>query len=141
MEVEVYQPGGFFGCPPLGWQVRLKRSTISYVVRAEKPDTLIVIMFEREETRRGLGSPFADFVRFVRLVKNSPCGIARIQGRVEASERRPADSLEKERMAGFYHRYLGGVNVTDGESADVEWVVGELEGLELPLAGMAAKPE
>jgi len=139
IEADVYQPGGIFGCPPMGWQIRLRRSSIAYVVPQDKPDTLIVIMFEREQSRRGLGSPFADFVRFVSLVKNSGSGVTRIRGRVEASEGRPKDSLEKERIAGFYRSYLGGTDTLDG--TDVEWVVGELEGLELPLAGMAEKPE
>lgn len=126
---EVYQPGGMFGCPPMGWQITLRRCTISYTVRPEAPETLVVILFERARDRKGLGSPFADFVRFVSMVKQS--GIARIQGRVLASEDRPKDSLETERMTGFYHRYLGGKDVAEGE--DVTWVVGELEGLEMPL--------
>lgn len=130
--VEVYQPGGMFGCPPMGWQVRLRRSSIAYVVRQEQPDTLIIIMFEREEGRSGLGSPFADFVRFVSLVKGSGTGITRIQGRVEAPEEPPPDSLDKARMTGFYHRHLGGKDVREGEQ--VEWVVGELDGLRMPLA-------
>lgn len=132
---EVYQPGGIFGYPPMGWQIRLRRSSVAYVVREEKPDTLLVIMFEREQSRQGLGSPFADFVRFVSLVKNSPCGITRIQGRVEASERRPQDSLEKQRIAGFYRTYLSGVDVK--ESPDVEWVVGELADLVLPMPSVS----
>lgn len=130
--LEVYQPGGIFGAPPVGWTFTVGRSRIIYVVRAEDPSTLVVVLFERIGGRNGLGSPFADFVRFVSLVKNSGTGIARIQGRVEASERRPEDSIETVRMEGFYHRYLGGKDVTEGEK--VKWVVGELENLTMPLA-------
>ncbi|MGV3662124.1 MAG: hypothetical protein ACO1TE_18200 [Prosthecobacter sp.] len=131
---EIYQPGGMFGCPPMGWQIRLRRSSIAYVVRADQPDTLHIILLEREqEQRRGLGSPFADFVRFVALVKKSDAGIARIQGRVIASERGPDDKLEADRIASFYHRHLGGKDVPDGP--EVTWLVGELEGLEMPLTG------
>lgn len=134
---DVYQPGGMLGCPPMGWQITLRRCTISYTVRSEAPDTLIVILFERAQKRQGLGSSFADFVRFVSLVKQS--GIARIQGRVLATERRPEDSLESERMTGFYHRYLGGKDVAEGEN--VTWVVGEMEGLEMPLSGISDEVE
>ncbi len=135
IHAEVYQPGGIFGFPPMGWQLKLRRSSIAYVVREDKPDTLLVIMFEREQSRAGLGSPFADFVRFVSLVKNSCSGVTRIQGRVEASEDRPKDSLEKQRIAGFYRNYLGGIDSMEG--TDVEWVVGELEELVLPLPSVS----
>ncbi|HEY1052424.1 MAG TPA: hypothetical protein VGE39_21790 [Prosthecobacter sp.] len=133
-KVEVYQPGGIFGCPPMGWQLHLRSSSIAYVVRQEQADTLHIILLEREqEQRRGLGSPFADFVRFVSLVKKSAAGIVRIQGRVLASERGPDDKLEAERIASFYHRHLGGKDVSGGP--EVTWLVGELEGLEMPLSG------
>lgn len=135
IEAEVYQPGGIFGYPPMGWQIRLRRSSIAYMVPQDKLNTLIVIMFEREQSRSGLGSPFADFVRFVSLVKNSGTGVTRIRGRVEAPEDRPKDSLDKERMAGFYRSYLGGFDTLDG--TDVEWVVGELEELVLPLPSVS----
>lgn len=130
---EVYQPGGIFGCPPMGWQLHLRRSFIAYVVRQEQPETLHIILLEREHTRRGLGSPFADFVRFVALVKRSDTGIARIQGRVIPSELGPDDKLEAERIASFYHRHLGGKDVPEGP--EVTWMVGELEGLAMPLSG------
>ena len=35
-KVEVYQPGGIFGCPPMGWQLHLRSSSIAYVVRQEQ---------------------------------------------------------------------------------------------------------
>lgn len=132
LRVEIYQPGGMFGCPPMGWQFHLRRAAIAYVVRQEQPDTLHIILLERaQDRRRGLGSPFADFVRFVSMVKKSDAGIARIQGRVIASELGPGDKLEAERIASFYHRHLGGKDIPDG--TEVTWLVGELEGLQMPL--------
>jgi len=128
LEVEVYQPGAFLGFPPAGWEFHLRRARIVYVVERDDPETLIVVLLERMGDRTGLGSPFADFVRLVSLAQRA--GMARIKGRVDASEDRPEDSLESETIAQFYRRYLSGVDVV--ESEEVRWIVGELAGLKLP---------
>lgn len=132
MTPEIYQPGGIFGYPPMGWQLHLRRASIAYVVQQQQPDTLHIILLERQHGRRGLGSPFADFVRFVALIKKSAAGIARIQGRVMPSELGPDDRLEAARIASFYHRHLGGKDVPDGPEGT--WLVGELDGLPMPLS-------
>jgi type III secretion system regulator LcrR len=127
-EVTLYQPGGFLGFPPVGWELRLRRATVVYQVDSKAPDTLVVVLFTRAGDRTGLNSPFADFVRLVALAQRA--GMARIKGRVEATEDRPDDTLETEPMAAFYRRYLAGVDVVDENGA--QWIVGELEGLKLP---------
>jgi hypothetical protein len=137
--VEIYQPGGFLGFPPVGWELQLRRAHIVYQVHPETPETLVVVLFTRAGERAGLNSPFADFVRLVALAQRA--GMARIKGRVEASEDRPADALETEPMEAFYRRYLSGVDVIEDD--DVRWIVGELDGLKLPLktaASLQTKP-
>ncbi|GAA5149663.1 hypothetical protein GCM10023213_47670 [Prosthecobacter algae] len=121
---EIYQPGGFFGCPPMGWQHTQRGTAIVYVVRKEEPETLHIIMFEREQNRKGLGSPFATLIRFLRLIQRSDSGITHVTGRINAIEGRPADSLETERMKPFYTAHLGGHYFTDEQG--IEWVRGSV---------------
>jgi len=122
---EIYQPGGIFGCPPMGWQITLRGTSIVYGVRKEEPETLHIIMFEREQNRKGLISPFATMIRFLRLLHLSDSGITHVTGRIHAIEGRPADSLDTERMKPFYVEHLGGHYFTD--SNGTEWVRGSLE--------------
>lgn len=121
---EIYQPGGIFGCPPMGWQLSQRGTAIVYVVRKEEPGTLHIIMFEREQNRKGLASPFATLVRFLRLIQRSESGITHVTGRINAIEGRPADSLETERMKPFYTEHLGGHYMTDEQG--IEWVRGSV---------------
>ena len=121
---EIYQPGGFFGCPPMGWQHTQRGTAIVYVVRKEEPETLHIIMFEREHNRKGLVSPFATLIRFLRLLYLSESGITHVTGRINAIEGRPADSLDTERMMPFYVRHLRGHYMTDEHG--IKWVRGSV---------------
>ncbi len=128
----VYQPAGFLGAPPVGWRVFLGHSSLVYRVPEESPQTLIIILFERQTDRQGLRSPFADIVRFISLIKKSGADIHRIQGHIEAVTDRPADSLENAKIVAFYKRYLAAnqLFVDNG----VEWVAGDLRTYVPPLA-------
>ncbi|MBB5037706.1 hypothetical protein [Prosthecobacter dejongeii] len=121
----VYQPGGLLGYPPMGWEVKMKHCAIAYVVRPKDPATLVIIMFEREQRRSGLDSPFMDMIRFLSQVRRSDAGITHVTGRIHAIEGRPSDSLETQRMRPFYQIHLGGEYFTD--ETGVEWVRGSLE--------------
>lgn len=127
----VYQPAGFLGDPPIGWKLRVGRSTFVYRVPPETPEMLVIILFERQGERSGLCSSFADIVRFISLAKRSGAPIDIIQGRVEALSWRPKDSLENERIAAFYQRYLAAYKtfVRDG----VAWFAGDLRKYVPPL--------
>lgn len=129
---EVYQPAGFLGRPPVGWKITVGQSTLIYRVPVETPQTLIIVLFEKQQGRRGLRSPFRDIVRFISLVKRSGVNIQQIQGHIEATGDRPADSLENEKIAAFYKRYLG-VNQLYVQN-EVEWVGGDLGTYVPPLA-------
>lgn len=129
---EVYQPAGFLGRPPVGWKITVGQSTLIYRVPVETPQTLIIVLFERQQGRTGLRSPFRDIVRFISMVKRSGVDIQRIQGHVEATGDRPADSLENEKIAAFYKRYLG-VKLLHVQN-EVEWVGGDLSPYVPPLA-------
>lgn len=131
-EVKVYQPGAFLGLPAVGWRIRVGRSYFVYRIPDETPEILIIVLFEREGKRHGLLSPFADMVRFVRLVKNSGLSIHYIKGLVDIVSGRPADHLGPDQIAAFYTRYLGGRR-TPGADGD-EWVIGDLRVCETPLA-------
>jgi hypothetical protein len=115
-----------FGCPPIGWQHTLRGTSIVYAVRPEQPETLHIIMFEREQDRAGLGSPFAGLIRFLRLIHRSDSGVTHITGRINAIEGRPSDSLTTERMKPFYVEHLGGHYITDEQGT--EWVRGSVAG-------------
>lgn len=107
MAVRLYQPGGTFGCPPVGWEVAIGYSNLAYRVPEESPETLIIVLIERQKERQGLRSPFADLVRFVTLVGRSGAGIRDIRGHVDAVSWRPEDSLESARIKAFYERHMG----------------------------------
>jgi type III secretion system regulator LcrR len=128
----VHQPAGFLGYPPVGWKLTIGQSTLVYRVPEETPETLIIVLFEKQSERRGLRSPFADIVRFVSLVKKSGAPIHRIQGHVDALLDRPEDSLENAKLAAFYQRYLSAhqVFVENG----IEWFAGDLRTFVPPLA-------
>lgn len=131
-EPEVYQPAGYLGRPPLGWKLTVGQSTLVYRVPAETPQTLIIVLFEKQQGRTGLRSPFRDIVRFISLVKHSGADIHCIQGHIEATGGRPADSLENEKIAAFYKRYLAANQLF--VQNDIEWVAGDLRTYVPPLA-------
>ncbi|WP_166647244.1 hypothetical protein [Prosthecobacter fusiformis] len=131
---EIYQPGGIFGCPPMGWQHTQHGTSIVYVVQKDEPEVLHIIMFEREQGRAGLGSPFARLIRFLRLLHRSDSGITHVTGRINAIEGRPADSLETARMKPFYVKHLSGHYFTDDQG--IEWVSGSVAGALEALAGV-----
>ncbi len=123
-KVGTYQPGGFMGRPPIGRQITVGRSTIVYRVVEEKPDELIVVLFERQGERSGLRSPFADFARFVAMVRKSPANIRLIRGHVDVLSDLPKDHVPPERIAAFYKRYLDAHH--DFVENGVEWVAGDI---------------
>lgn len=122
--VEIYQPGGFMGRPPVGRKITVGRSTIVYRIIEEKPDDLIVVLLERQGERSGLRSPFADFAKFVALVKKSGAPIRNIRGHVDVLSQLPEDHASTERIAAFYKRHLAASHefVENG----IEWVSGDL---------------
>lgn len=132
ISVSAYQPAAMFGAPPVGWQITVGRSTLVYRVPEEDPGLLIIVLFERQVTRKGLQSPFADIVRFLALVKKSAVGVVRVQGHVSAVSWRPEDSLENTQIGEFYRRYLGVEDL--GVENGVEWVGGSLTTYIPPLA-------
>jgi type III secretion system regulator LcrR len=131
MAPEIYQPAGYLGLPPVGWQLPVGHSTFVYRVPEDESRSLIIVLFERQGERSGLASSFVDIVRFISLVKRSEAPIDTIEGRVEALEGRPRDSLESERIASFYQRYLAAYRtfVRDG----LEWFAGDLRTYVPPL--------
>ena len=131
-EVSSYEPAAFLGAPPVGWQLPVGRSTFVYRVSDDDSRTLTIVLFERQNPRTGLGSPFVDIVRFISLVKRSAAPVHTIQGRVEALEKRPKDSLENERIATFYQRYLAAYR-TFVDAAGIEWFAGDLRTYVPPL--------
>lgn len=132
MTLSIYQPGGFLGRPPVGWKLTVGQSTLVYRVPEEAPQTLIIVLFERQNQRQGLRSAFADIVRFISLIKKSGVEIYRIQGHVEAVGDRPKDSLENEKIAAFYKRYLAANQLFIDN--DIEWVAGDLRTYVPPLS-------
>ena len=132
MPPSIYQPAGFLGGPQLGWKLKIGRSSLVYRVPKETPESLIIVLFEREGERTGLRSPFADIVRFITLIKRSGLPFHTIQGHVDALDGRPEDSLQNEKIAAFYKRYLAAnqLFVDNG----VEWVAGDLRTYVPPLA-------
>lgn len=128
----VYQPGGLLGYPPMGWEVKARGTSIVYVIRKEEPEVLLIIMLEREQNRKGLTSPFACLIRFLRLLDQSGAGVTHVIGRIHAIEGRPDDSLTTERMKPFYVEHLGGDFITDAEGT--EWVRGSVK---VALEGLA----
>lgn len=132
MTLSIYQPGGFLGRPPVGWKLTVGQSTLVYRVPEEAPQTLIIVLFERQNQRQGLRSAFADIVRFISLIKKSGVEIHRIQGHVEAVGDRPKDSLENAKIAAFYKRYLAANQLFIDN--DIEWVAGDLRTYVPPLS-------
>ena len=124
VEVKKYQPGGFLGFPALGWQIQVGRSTFVYRIPEEKPALLLIVLFERLGDRSGLLSPFSDFVRFITLIKKSGLPIDWIQGHVEATSDRPADSLLNDKISAFYKKYMLAHRTTIENG--IEWVAGDL---------------
>lgn len=124
----LYQPGGMMGYPPLGWQISIGESMIVYRVAPEEPETLILILIEREKARRGLHSPFADLIRFLILIRRSGSGVTQVRGHINAVSWRPDDSLEGTQIRSFYLQHLGCHSFNDEQGT--EWVQGSLETLE-----------
>ncbi len=124
MVVEVYQPGGFLGRPPVGRKITVGQSTIVYRIIEEKSDDLIVVLLERQGERSGLKSPFADFARFIALVKKSGVPIKSIRGHVDVLGSLPEDHVSTALIGAFYRRYLAATHefVENG----IEWVSGDL---------------
>ena len=124
MAVGIYQPGGFMGRPPVGRKVTVGKSTIVYRIIEEAAEDLIVVLLERQGRRSGLKSSFADFARFIALVKKSGAPIKSIRGHVGVLGNLPEDHVSIERIAAFYKRYLAAhqVFIENG----VEWVSGDL---------------
>ncbi|WP_075089281.1 hypothetical protein [Verrucomicrobium spinosum] len=93
---------------------------------------LLIVLFERLGDRKGLRSPFADFVRFISSVKRSGVPVHTIEGHVEALKGRPEDSLADEQIVTFYKRYLAAnqLRVENG----IEWVAGNLLSYVAPLS-------
>lgn len=120
----VYQPGGFLGAPPIGWQLTVGRTRFVYRVPPESPDILYIVLIERGTARQALHSPFSDLVRLLQLIQRSAAGIRWIRDHVEPSKRRPADALSRERILAFYQRYLTTVSI--GCDHGLEWFGGDL---------------
>jgi type III secretion system regulator LcrR len=131
MAPEPYAPAAYLGMPAVGWQIPVGHSVFVYRVPDDASRSLIIVLFERQGERSGLGSPFVDIVRFISLVKRSEAPIDTIEGRVEALQGRPQDSLEGERIAAFYQRYLAAYRtfVRDG----LQWFAGDLRKYVPPL--------
>lgn len=122
--VEVYQPGGYLGRPPIGRKITVGKSTVVYRIVEERPEELIVVLLERQGERSGLRSSLADFARFIALVKKAEVPVRTIRGHVDVLGDLPKDHLSTERIAAFYKRYLAAdqLYVKNG----IEWVVGDL---------------
>jgi len=121
---KVYQPGAFFGAPPVGWELTLGRTKFVYRVPPEMSDVLYIVLIERVTARHALHSPFADLVRLLQLIQQSGTGIRRIRGHVEPSAKRSPDTLSRERLLAFYRRYLTAVG--EGRDHGIEWFGGDL---------------
>lgn len=122
--VEIYQPGGFMGFPPVGRKITVGRSTIVYRIVEEKPDDLIVVLLERQGEREGLRSSFADFAKFIALVKKSGAPVRTIRGHVDVLGKLPKDHVSVTRIAAFYKRHLAAHH--DFVENGIEWVCGDL---------------
>lgn len=120
---KLYQPAGFLGAAPVGWQVLIGRTPFVYRVPAETPDVFYIVRIERSE-RHALHSPFIDMVRLLQLIQRSQAGIRWIRGHVEPTRNRPADALSRERILAFYRRYLTAVSF--GVENGIEWYGGDL---------------
>jgi hypothetical protein len=121
---KLYQPGGFLGAPPVGWELTVGRTKFVYRVPVEAPDVFYIVLIERGAERDGLRSSLLDMVRLLQLVQQSATGIRRIRGHVEPVKHRPADALSRDRLLAFYRRYLTAVSV--GVENGVEWFGGDL---------------
>lgn len=120
----LYQPAGFLGAPPVGWQLTVGRTRFVYRVPEQQRDVFYVVLIERDDARVGLHSPLADMVRLLQLVQQSGAGIRWIRGHVEPTSDRPCDALTRERLLAFYTRYL--TTVADGVEDGVAWYGGDL---------------
>ena len=121
----LYQPGGMFGYPPLGWELSVGRSKVVYRVDPAQAETLILVLIARDSSRAGLHSPFGDLIRFLSLLKQSDVGITHVNGHINAVSWRPEDGLTTPRMRPFYVKHLGGHYFTDENGT--EWVRGSLD--------------
>jgi len=131
---EIYQPGAFLGFPPVGWSLRLRHAHLVYRVCEERPQTLIIVLFERAPSAKGgagLRGPFFDFVQFLTLVQQSACGICWIEGLVQLPKSRPQDALSSERLDRFYKKYLRAFEI--GERNGDWWIAGDLTQFTPPL--------
>lgn len=130
----LYQPAARYGGAPVGWKIYIGQSSFVYRLPEDKPGVLLIVLFERLGDRKGLRSPFADFVRFISSVKRSGVPIHTIEGHVEALKGRPEDSLADEQIVTFYKRYLAAnqLRVENG----IEWVAGNLLTYVAPLSGV-----
>ena len=130
----IYQPAAQYGGPPVGWKIKIGQSTFVYRLPEDKPGVLIIALFERQGDRKGLRSPFTDFVRFISSVKRSGVPVHTIDGHVDALQGRPEDSLANEQIVAFYKRYLAAnqLRVENG----IEWVAGDLRTYVAPLSGV-----
>jgi hypothetical protein len=122
---ELYQPAGFLGAPPVGWEIVVGRTPFVYRVPQESPDIFYIVLIRRGATRAALHSPFADMVRLLQLLQRAAVGIRWIRGHVEPTASRPADALARERILAFYRRYLTAVST--GVENGIEWFGGNLE--------------
>ncbi|PTY07821.1 hypothetical protein DB347_06240 [Opitutaceae bacterium EW11] len=120
----LYQPAGFLGAPPVGWHLKIGRTTFVYRVPEDATDVFYIVLIERGGSRRALHSPFLDLVRLLQLVQRSESGIRWIRGHVEAPRWRPIDALSPDRILAFYRRYL--TAVSQGVDHGVEWYGGDL---------------
>jgi hypothetical protein len=121
---KIYQPAGFLGAPPVGWEITIGRTRFVYRIPAESPDVFYIVLIERSAARSALHSPLADMVRLLQLVQRSGAGIRWIRGHVEPTKNRPADALPRERLLAFYQRYLTTVSI--GFDRGIEWFGGDL---------------
>jgi len=87
---------------PLGWYFQKFNSGIAY--RTEG-DTVIIIIYEKSQQRRGLANQFAAFVWFIEFLNQKVKKVVRVCGKADALEHQRLSTRQLQR---FYSVIMGG---------------------------------
>lgn len=90
----------------LGPRFRLKTCELAY--RLAEPDTLLVLLYRRMGTHRGLVNPFADLLWFLELATRPELAIHHVMGHVATWRFRQDGGPNDQRLTDFYLRYFQG---------------------------------
>src|SRR3990167_10158166 len=88
---------------------RVSMGGLSIVFRQPTPIDLLVCSIDRETEERKMRSPLLGITEFFSLCRYACPGLQFVGGRLDKSSDAAPGNLSMERLASFYHRFLGDV--------------------------------